>query len=205
MTPPPATVDPAVRFRWVAVGVAVFGLLLAAWQISRDRTPNPRHPAVFSTAWVSFALWAGAVGVMIPARRQDWTPAAARFRVAGWAWALGCFVFLVHLLVAFHLGHRWDHAHALAHVQAASGWGPGLYVSYLFGAVWAADVLWRIARPASYAARSRWAGWAVHGFLAFVTFNGAVVYAATPLRWVAAGVFAALGVSFALARSRRTR
>ena len=189
--PAPAT-DPKLHLRWLAVVVFALGLALAGWQVWRDRTPGLRHPATLSTAWVSFALWAGAVGLMIPAKPHEWTPIATRFRVAGWTWVLGLLMFVVHLGVAFHFGHGWSHDHALRHVQETAGWGPGLFVSYTFAVVWAADVVWLILSPASYATRRPWVGWAVHGFLAFVTFNGTVVYVPNAMRWVAAGVFAVL-------------
>jgi hypothetical protein len=43
--------------------------------------------------------------------------------------------------------------------------------------VWLADVLWVWVAPTSYLARPRWLHWSIHGFLAFVVFNAAVVFA----------------------------
>lgn len=208
MTDPSATTpaaDPKLRLRWLAAGVFVFGLVLAGWQIWRDRTPDVRHPAILSTAWVSFALWAGAVGLMIPATVSEWQARATRFRVARWSWALGVSMFLIHFVVAFHFAHRWRHANAFDHVTRTSGFGPGIYVSYLFTLVWLADAAWWVLWPAGYAGRPKWAGWTVHGLMAFITFNGTVVYVPGWIRWMAAGVFAALGAALVWRWVRRGR
>ena len=47
-------------------------------------------------------------------------------------------------------------------------WGGGLYLNYLFTAVWVADVLCWWRGLAWYAARPRWLDLALHGFLARV-------------------------------------
>jgi hypothetical protein len=200
-----APTDPKLLLRWLAVAVFAGGLTAAGWQIARDQTPGLRHPAILSTAWVSFALWAGAVAVMLETRAGEWRPDRTRFRVAAWVWVLGAAMFVVHLAVAFHFAHRWSHANAFRHVQESAGWGPGVFVSYLFSAVWVADAVWLVVSPANYAARPRWVGWAVHGFLAFVTFNGTVVYVAGWIRWMALAVFVALGVALAVSVARSLR
>jgi hypothetical protein len=55
-------------------------------------------------------------------------------------------------------------------------WGGGLYVNYVFTAIWAADVAWVWWDEAGYRKRAKWVSAAVHGFLAFMFFNGAVVW-----------------------------
>lgn len=190
----PAT-DAKLLLRWLAVAVFAAGLVLTAGQIARDHTPNIRHPAILSSAWVSFALWAGAVGLMIQAKEGEWRAGATRFRVARWSWALGAVMFAIHFLVAFHFAHRWQHANAVRHVSETAGFGPGIFVSYLFTLFWAADAVWWVLSPTGYAMRSRWVGWAVHVFMAFITFNGTVVYVSGWIRWMAAAVFLALGVA----------
>lgn len=189
------TTDPKLALRWLAVAVFAGGLMLAAWQVARDQTPNVRHPSVVSTAWVSFALWAGAVGLMIPATAAEWRPGASRYRVARWVWVLGAVMFLVHFLVAFHFAHRWRHANAFQHVSDTAGFGPGIFVSYLFTAVWLADAVGWLFVPVGYASRPRWLGWVVHAFMAFITFNGTVVYVHGWIRWMAVAVFVMLGVA----------
>lgn len=208
MTDPPAstpTTDPKLRLRWLAVAVYTGGLLLAVGQTVADQRPSLRHPAILSTAWVSFALWAGAAGLMIPATAAEWRAGATRFRVARWSWALGAAMFVVHFLVAFHFAHRWRHENAFQHVTDTAGFGPGIFVSYLFTLLWAADAIWWLIAPARYAIRPPSVGWAVHGFMAFITFNGTVVYVSGWIRWMAAGVFVVLGVALAVRWVRSAR
>lgn len=205
MTTPSVASDPKLRLRWVAASVFVGGSLMAGWQIVDDLSPGLRHPATLSTAWVSFALWAGAVAVMIPSKGADWRPGATRFRVAAFGWALAAAMFVVHVAVAFHFAHRWQHANAYNHVRESAGFGPGVYVSYLFTALWAADAVWMATKPKSYSTRPPWLGWAVHTFIVFVTFNGTVVYVHGWIRWMAVGVFFTLGVSMAATLARRRR
>lgn len=199
------TTDPKLRLRWLAVGVFVGGLLMAYGQIVSDGRPIVRHPATISTAWVSFALWAGAVGLMIPATVSEWRLRATRFRLARWSWALGAAMFVVHFLVAFHFAHRWRHENAFAHVTETAGFGPGIFVSYLFTLLWVSDAIWWVVRPVSYATRPRWFGWTLHGFMAFITFNGTVVYVHGWIRWVAVGVFVALGTALIVRWRQSTR
>jgi hypothetical protein len=193
MHAPPATADPRLHWRWLAVAVFAFGVAWAGWLGWNDPTPRLRHPAILNTAWVSFALWAGAVGLMLQAKPGEWTPAAARFRVTQWAWGLAAGMFVIHFLVAFHFAHRWRHANAYEHVENTSRFGPGLFVSYFFTLLWSADAAWMVLGPASYTRRPRWLGWAVHGFLTFITVNGTAVFGHNPMRWVSVGVFAVLG------------
>jgi hypothetical protein len=80
----------------------------------------------------------------------------------------------------------------VAHVEAVSGFGPGLFVSYAFTLLWLADALWWwIDRP-RYDARPVWLDWAVHGFMAFMVFNGTVVYETGFIRWAGCLLFAVL-------------
>ena len=101
-------------------------------------------------------------------------------------------VYLVHVGLAFHLAHAWSHARAFAHVESSSGFGPGIFASYAFTLVWLIDGMIWLAAPEFYARRTKWFARALHGTMAFIAFNATVVYAQSPLRWVAAAVFALL-------------
>jgi hypothetical protein len=91
-------------------------------------------------------------------------------------WPLGCVLLLLHIAIAFHLGHGWSHEVAWKHTQEIGGYGDGIYVNYAFALVWLADAMWLAIAPGSYLTRPRWLHWTIHGFLAFVMINAAVVF-----------------------------
>ena len=91
----------------------------------------------------------------------------------------GLVLALVHTLLAFDVFHGWSHADAVLstaqQTQRVFGvrFGAGVYVNYLFFAVWLVDaVLWRPALPASRGL------WVIRAFYLLIIFNGAVVFAA---------------------------
>jgi hypothetical protein len=92
--------------------------------------------------------------------------------------------------------HHWSHAHAVQHTQERSGFGEGIYVSHFFSLVWTLDVLWWWLAPAGYARRSPWLDRPLHAFMAFIIFNGTVVFESGLIRWAGAGMFAVLGGAF---------
>jgi hypothetical protein len=82
----------------------------------------------------------------------------------------------------------------MQHVQDVSGFGPGIFVSYLFTLVWSIDVLWWMIQPASYSRRPAWIGRVLHAFMVFVIFNATVVYESGFIRWSGIALFLVLGV-----------
>lgn len=86
------------------------------------------------------------------------------------------------MISAFHFTHRWNHQDAIQttakQTQELLGWafGEGLYFSYMFLFLWVADVFswWR--KPDHYESRPAWLSFAVHGYLFFIAFNGAVIF-----------------------------
>ena len=80
-----------------------------------------------------------------------------------------------------------SHAAAWEHTRQVGGYGDGIFVNYAFALVWLADVVWVWVSPGSYLTRPRWLHWAVHGFLAFVVVNAAVVFAGWGMRLAFAG------------------
>ncbi len=179
---------------WIAFtgAVAAFGITWCFAEVWFDSRPALNHPAIIDSAYFAFALWAGAILMQLQATHAEWFSGSGAFRVARAAWLGGLAVFLVHLGLAFHLAHAWSHAHALDHVEATSGFGPGLYVSYGLALIWLFDgVVWS-AVPENYARRPKWIVAILHGAMVFIWLNATVVFGHSPLRWIAAGVFVLL-------------
>ncbi|MCI0701417.1 MAG: hypothetical protein L0241_10085 [Planctomycetia bacterium] len=137
-----------------------------------------------SAMWPAF-LWCLGWPILLARRRAlsgeiGETAAGLRF-----IWTLGCLLCLIHIAIAFHLGHGWSHEAAWEHTRQVAGYGNGIYVNYLFALVWLADVIWAWVAFDSYRARPRWLNWTIHGFLAFVVFNAAVVFGTNLARRIA--------------------
>jgi hypothetical protein len=125
-------------------------------------------------------------------------PAAARG-----LWTLGCGLFVVHVACAFAFHHGWSHAAAwestAAETDALLGvrFGDGIYFSYVFLAVWMADVIamWVFSRERPGSARPLVAAMhgVIHVYLFFIAFNGAIVFEAGPTRW--GGIVACLALA----------
>jgi len=119
-------------------------------------------------------------------RRASWISVA---RVC-WIWA--AILFVIHVAVAFHFRHQWSHASAFESVRLASGDGRGIFVSYAFTLLWIMDAGWWWFSPATYLNRSVWVSRGVHAFMGFIIFNGTVIFADGPSRWV--GIVVTVGL-----------
>ncbi len=104
-------------------------------------------------------------------------------RVARAIWTAGVALAFVHVVLAFELVYGWNHEAAVAATvqQAADrfgmGWRGGIYVNYVFLALWLGDVCWWWLAPASHASRSlRIETWRLV-FFVFMFVNGAVIFA----------------------------
>ena len=117
--------------------------------------------------------------------------------------AWGCLTFLVHVAFAFDHYHGWSHAAAVQHVEDVSGFGPGLFVSYFFTLLWVVDAAWWGLASHSYDRRPAWLDRTIHAFMAFIVFNGTVIYETGFIRWAGAALFAGLGVLAAWRLARR--
>ena len=115
--------------------------------------------------------------------RAAWCATTPLGRAVRLVWAVGCLAYLVHVGLAFHFHHDWSHARAMRHVAEQGGFGPGIFLSYLFTLAWTADALWWRLAPASYAGRPGQIGVGLHAFLFFMVFNATVVFATGPARW----------------------
>ena len=180
--------------RLAILGTITWAVLLAsAFTFSTD---DRADFATRQTARVAVLYWAIAVGSMLAF--------ASPTQTSRWFWSLGAMAFAVHVATAFATIHLWSHESAFAHVESVSGFGPGIFVSYAFTAIWMADAGWWWIDPSSYEARPRRWTIALHSFMAFIIFNGTVVYEVGWVRWASALVFGVLGVLLAL-RSARLR
>jgi hypothetical protein len=154
--------------------VLVSGITLAVAAEPSALTRSTIHLALIEDA---FALW-----LMVGMNSEGWQALTSRGRLARWLWTWACLTFLVHVACAFHFSHRWSHRHAFEQTRLESGFGEGLYVNYLFMAVWIADVLWWWIAPAAYARRMPWIDRLLHGFLLLIAFNATVVFESGAVR-----------------------
>jgi len=116
-------------------------------------------------------------------------------------WIMACAAYLVHVGVSFEHAHHWSHGAAFRHVEEASGYGAGIFVSYFFTLLWTLDAAWWWASPKSYESRPLWLGWAIHGFMIFIIINGTMIFENGAIRWVSAVALFALGLFWARNRS----
>jgi hypothetical protein len=161
-----------------AIDVAKYAMLLAG-----PVGNNPFDPAIRETAFLVVWLWPW--GAALPFAIRHWQPGqpgtpAGRIR---WAHTIAWGLCLLHVAIAFHVGHAWSHGAAFDHTERVSGFGPGIFVNYLFVMVWTGDVLWAWINLDSYLGRAGWVNWLVLGFMGFVVFNAAVVFGSGMQRW----------------------
>ena len=117
-----------------------------------------------------------------------------RHRPARASWAIGCALYLAHVVAAFQYAYHWSHAIAVQETarqtEALFGlnWGGGIWFNYAFTAIWAADAAWWLIAPKSRAARPNWLNTVIHSYLAWMFVNGAIVFPQGPTRWIAAAL-----------------
>ena len=175
-----------IAFFLIWVGLAL--PLLAVF----DHPPAsvPDHRALAGSAWLAALYWYIGLILLLADLGMESPDPAAR----GW-WTAGCAFAVLHTAIAFHVVDGWSHAAAFEHTERVSGFGAGVFVNYLFLAIWWIDVLWLWVAPRLYGRRPQWLTWTLYGFLTFVMLNATVVFASGPLRWVAAAAFAWLAVA----------
>ena len=115
---------------------------------------------------------------------------------------------LAHVFLAFHFVYAWDHEAAVTatarQTAAVVGWGwrGGIFVNYVFLAVWLADVCWWWADPGSHLSRSPRLELARLSLFTFMFVNAAIVFAPAPARVV--GIAALTAVLLASPVIRRS-
>ena len=158
------------------------------------------HPIVVLSIWLAVAGW----GIVMFGRcRGRKLPGALAIWVTGW------FAFVVHVISAFATSYRWSHGVALAETarqtRDLTGFdsGIGLWMNYLFGAIWVVDaVRWAATGEAVATGRWKWPHRSMHLFLAFMVFNGTVVFASGATRVFGILIFVFLGAAWFRARTR---
>ncbi|MDY3554710.1 hypothetical protein R5W24_003839 [Gemmata sp. JC717] len=151
----------------LALSVLFFVLFAPALAFLEPPAHDPASKAIRSSAVRVVLVWCFAWPIALA------RTIAARLRAL---WTLGCALLLVHIAVAFHVGHGWSHAAAWEHTRQVGGYGDGVFVNYVFALVWVVDVVWAWVAFDSYLRRPHRLTWAVHGFFLFVIFNAAVVF-----------------------------
>ncbi len=133
----------------------------------------------------------------------------ATWKLARFLWTGATLVYVAHVLCAFHEVHDWSHSAAVEHTaeqsQKVTGirFGQGIWFNHLFTALVAIETVWWWAFPIQYQSRSRWANFIIFGYLSFIAFNGAVIFAPPIVRWIAVVLIMILFAS-ALFRFRKT-
>lgn len=164
------------------------------------------NAALHATIWVSLCLFvAGEAG------KRELERGEPRTGKAWVAWTAGAVLCTLHMLIAFGVRHGWSHAAAAADIARRTAdvfgvsWGGGIYVNYLFGAVWLAEAWWWRADPRAYARRPRWITWLLRSFDFVVLANAAIVFATPAGRAAGAPLVAILAWIWRPARLSRTR
>lgn len=105
-------------------------------------------------------------------------------------WGLGCLLYIVHVILAFDHVHHWSHRLALEHTadvtQQVTGLarGEGIWVNYVFTAIWMVDVV-RIAVARKRGRETlRALDITIQCFFAFIVFNATVVFGPAVYRWL---------------------
>jgi hypothetical protein len=132
------------------------------------------QPLVFGSVAGAIIAWAMA---------EWWRDTPGRLVHARLAWTLGAAMMGLHSVAAFIILYEGSHATALAatarQTAALTGVadGSGIYVNYLFVAIWMIDALWWWIAPAAYTARPSIVSHGLRAVFLFMFVNGAFVFA----------------------------
>jgi hypothetical protein len=140
--------------------------------------------ALYWTIWIALLLFcAGEIG------QRDLDAGRIPALWTWWAFSAGALLCVVHVTIAMATRYGWSHEAALVatarQTSAVYGlnWGGGLYVNYVFVAVWLHEV-WRWRRGPSGAGRAPFAAWTTRAFFFVIILNGAVIFAGGARRLV---------------------
>ena len=153
--------------------------------------PTPVTLALYSTIWIALTLF-----VIAQYGRQ-------RTGTARWVLPIniaGLVLCVTHIGIAMASVHGWSHASAIEATARTTAavyglrWGGGVFVNYLFVAVWALDTWWSSIRGD----RAEISGLrlAVRLFYVIVIVNAAVIFARWPMRLVGVCLVIALATAW---------
>jgi hypothetical protein len=132
------------------------------------------------------------------------------FPISRSIWTLGYIFFVVHVACAFHFYHDWSHARAFESTAEQTGemlgvrFGEGIYFSYLFLLLWLIDVVWQWIAPDSYRRLPAWMVTGLLAYMAFIAFNGAVIFEGGVTRYAGIPITALLlGATLVVLRKRQ--
>lgn len=129
-------------------------------------------------------------------------------RQANVVWRLSLLAYLLyvlHVLAAFHFVHSWSHGEAWRHTaeQTAQltgiGTGIGLWMNHLLTLAWGFDLLGPHGLGQKFWTRFHGG---FDGFLAFMAFNGVIVFGPPATRWWGVMVLGALVCLLLIGRAR---
>jgi hypothetical protein len=119
-------------------------------------------------------------------------------------WTAGVALALIHAGVAFDVAYEWSQDAALIdtarRTAAVTGiaWGGGIFVNYLFLALWLADALWWWVAPVAYHRRPVRLEQARLAIVLVMFANGAIVFAGNAARAVGVPAVAAVCIAWML-------
>ncbi len=176
----------------------VLGYWLALWSSMPWDEAITRYSIRVSLCWYFAALT-----LMAFANSGDWTFKTHLGHWLRWCWSWAALIFAIHVALAFHYYHAWSHTDAWQRTQEISGFGNGLYISYLFTLVWMLDaILWWL-KPTWIARRPHWIQVSLNAIMLFIVFNGMVIFASGPIRIVGLVVFISIPIVWWLGRWQR--
>ncbi|WP_372721454.1 hypothetical protein [Novipirellula sp.] len=120
-----------------------------------------------------------------------------RDTVYGYAWLLGSLMIVLHILASYGLAYSWSHAAAIEATADEServtgiraGWG--VYVNFLFAAVWMGYSIAMTTRKRRWPAVDH----AVFWFTAAIIVSATIVFEAGAVRWLSIAAFTGLIIS----------
>lgn len=170
-------------FAVVVLALAAICILLDTWSLLEPSAANPDDPRIRHSAWIVVFMWPIAAATIQLYRLNSARYAGSR-RTVRVLYSVGLITMLLHVAVAFHLGHGWSHADAFDRTERTSGFGPGLFVNYAFVLLWLVQVLWMWVAFDCYLNLRTWPNRLILGFMWFVLFNASVVYGTGFVRWL---------------------